>query len=91
MTRKIVLSALAGVCLAAGGGCQPSKTSTRRSEPIRRRVPPPYVVGTVAEYASLVGGGELPVQGYGVVVGLGKNGSSEVPAHLQKSISQYLT
>ena len=51
---------------------------------------PPYVAGTVAEYATLVGGGELPVRGYGVVVGLGKNGSAEVPRHLQESISQYL-
>ena len=90
MTRKIVLSALAGVCLAAGGGCQPRGTSTRRPEPIRRRILPPYVAGTVAEYATLVGGGELPVRGYGVVVGLGKNGSAEVPRHLQESISQYL-
>jgi len=90
MTRKIVLSALAGVCLAAGGGCQPRKTSTRRPEPIRRRVMPPYITGTVAEYATLVGGGELPVRGYGVVVGLGKNGSAEVPRHLQESMSQYL-
>ena len=47
-------------------------------------------MGTVAEYAMLVGGGELPVRGYGVVVGLGKNGSAEVPRHLKESITQYL-
>jgi len=51
---------------------------------------PPHVKGTVAEYAAMVGGGNVPVQAYGVVVGLGDKGSSEVPASLQRPVLEYL-
>ena len=53
-------------------------------------VPPPHQVGTVAEYARLVGGTLLPVRGYGLVVGLGKDGSTQVPPHLRKYFTKYL-
>jgi len=65
-----------------------------RIEPLERSAEltiPPYVKGTVAEYAVLAGGGDVPVQAYGVVVGLGDNGSSEVPAHLRRPIVEYLS
>jgi len=51
---------------------------------------PPHIAGTVAEYAAFAGGGDLPVRGFGVVVGLGTNGSSEVSPRLMKYLKQYL-
>jgi len=56
----------------------PSKADTRGAP---QAPPPPHVAGTVAEYCRLSGGSDLLVQGYGLVVGLGKNGCSEVPAN----------
>ncbi len=49
---------------------------------------PPHIAGTVAQYAGLFGGGDMPLQGYGLVVGLGKNGSREVPPHLEKYLKK---
>ncbi len=51
---------------------------------------PEDVAGTVSEYATLIDGGYLPVRGFGLVIGLGKNGSSEVPPSLEKYLVQYL-
>jgi len=54
-------------------------------------VVPPHVAGTVAEYAGLAGGGNLPVRGFGVVVGLGTKGSPQVPPQIQKYLVEYLS
>ena len=51
---------------------------------------PTHQVGTVAQYARLVGSRLLPVRGYGVVGGLGKDGSSQIPSHLRNYLIQYL-
>ncbi len=45
---------------------------------------------TVAQYATLIGGRYLPVKAHGVVIALGDNGSSEVPAHVRKSLVKHL-
>ncbi len=45
---------------------------------------PPGIIGTIGQYADLVGGQPMPVTGYGVVVGLGDAGSLEVPTHLRE-------
>jgi hypothetical protein len=60
----------------------------RRKKP--KIVIPPHVKGTVGEYAGLFGGGQLLVQGHGIVIGLGDNGSAEVPAHLRRTLTKYL-
>jgi len=87
--RKVVIG-LAGICLAAlAGGCDPEGTRLAIGE----SGPPPlpaHVAGTVSQYATLLGGAEMPVRGYGVVVGLGQNGSAEVPPHLIEELRQYL-
>jgi len=51
---------------------------------------PEHIRGTVAEYAGISGGGNLPVHGYGIVIRLGKNGSKEVPTTLLKTLKEYL-
>lgn len=51
-------------------------------------VVPPGVAGTVSQYAALVGGNEMPVKGYGIVVGLGQNGSAEIPDAIRKYLFQ---
>ncbi len=42
------------------------------------------IVGTVAQYADMVDADEMLVRGYGVVIGLGDAGSSEIPEEIRK-------
>jgi len=79
-----------GLCLAcAGCWLEERLVSKRADEPEARKVPP-EVKGTVGEYASLVRGGSLLLDGHGLIVGLGKNGSSEVPPRLKKYLVEYM-
>jgi len=100
--RKLV-SMVLGTCLCAAiGGCEafkngwpfkgdafgkPPAGAAASTQPI---AVPPHVAGTVGEYARLVGGTDLLVQGYGLVVGLGTNGSSEVPPQIKEYMLKYL-
>ena len=43
--------------------------------------------GTVAQFATLIGGGDQIVHGYGLTVGLAGNGSSEAPLAVRRSIA----
>jgi len=91
MPERILAGVLAGLCILAGAGCDgKGARSATSNQPQSKIVIPPHVKGTVAEYAALVGGGALPVQAHGIVVGLGVNGSAEVPAHLARKLEQYL-
>ncbi len=56
----------------------------------RKAVIPSDIKGTIAEVASLVTGGDAPVGGIGVVVGLVKEGSSEVPPQFRSQLIKYL-
>ncbi len=56
-----------------------------------RAVPPSGIAETVAGYADLVGGNAMMVRGSGVVIGLGDNGSSEVPSHLRKYLFKQMS
>ena len=92
MPKGFHMQVLLGVVLAslvAGCTARQKAMLTPTSQP--QPPPPAYVAGTVAEYARLTGGGELPVQGYGLVIGLGNNGSGEVPPNLRQYFTQYLT
>ena len=51
---------------------------------------PIYIEGTIGQFGQYVGLTGRKVQGYGVVVGLGKNGSSEMPETIRKYLIQYL-
>jgi len=94
--RVIVAGALAMCMLAAG--CSNStwnwKTwkfgSTKPAATTQPASIPPEVEGTVSEYAGLVGGGSLLVDGHGLVVGLGKNGSPDVPPQIKKYLVEYM-
>jgi hypothetical protein len=94
--RVIVAGALATCMLASG--CSNStwnwKTwkfdSPKAAPAAAPTVIPPEVEGTVAEYAGLVGGGSLLVDGHGLVVGLGKNGSPDVPPQIKKVLVEYM-
>ncbi len=69
--------------LALLGGCK-----TKVTGPSRPRVIPPGVAGTISEYADLIGANEMLVKGYGMVVGLGDGGSSEVPGAIREYLVQ---
>jgi len=51
---------------------------------------PVFVEGTIGQFGQYIGYAERSVQGYGVVVGLGQNGSSEVPGEIQKYLVRYM-
>ena len=51
---------------------------------------PIYVEGTIGQFGQYVGFAKRRVQGYGVVVGLGKKGSAEVPEKIRTYLIQYL-
>lgn len=81
----LVLGMWVGLC-----GCDSSSASKRSSRPKELFIPPVYQSGTVAEYARLVGGAYLPVRGYGVVIGLGKEGGRDIPPQLKNYMEKYL-
>lgn len=84
--RALFLVVVEACVLTLVGSCRPAQTEIER----RALSPPLHVAGTVAEYAALTGAGGVLVQGYGVVVGLGTNGSSTVPPGLKEYFRQYL-
>ena len=86
MPRKVLLPA-AGWLLLAWVGCGPDDPANPLAP--KQSVVPPHVKGTVAEYATLVTGA-VPLRGYGVVVGLGQNGSSEVPELVRRYLVKHL-
>lgn len=68
--------------------------SGKPKQAVRPQTPlPPAPVeaaGTISQYATLVSYVEVAASGYGVVVGLGKNGSTEVPARLEKYLTDFI-
>lgn len=100
--RRTVCGVLALLVLAGGCSSDAMKDmdrfwksmsrnpSSRDATPTLSAVkPPPDIEGTVAEYAGIVGGGLL-VDGHGLVVGLGKNGSADVPPGIRKYLTEYM-
>lgn len=92
MPKRTFLLAIVGLSASlACCGCElKEKLAAVRSRKPEKLAPPPHVEGTVAEFAALLGGGPLPVQGYGLTVGLGRSGSAEIPPHLHKHLTQVL-
>ncbi len=96
--RLIVVGALAIFMQVAGctqwkgwkGWSSPSAKPSNPDPTDSASKLPPEVSGTVAQYAGLVGGGSLLIDGHGLVVGLGKYGSSEVPPVLRKYLDGYM-
>ena len=84
----MVLALAPAGCTVPGGKQAAKPLSAAASKPVEL---PAYIAATVAEHATLSGGGEIPVQGFGLVIGLGMNGSGEVPPQLREYFSQYLT
>ncbi|MFP4105957.1 MAG: flagellar basal body P-ring protein FlgI [Phycisphaerae bacterium] len=85
---KVAIAAvLAGAILA--GGC----SALNKSEQVETETAvdlPVHVRGTVGEHAGISGGSALPVEAYGLVIGLGRNGAAEAPPQLQEFFTQYL-
>ncbi|MFP3937519.1 MAG: flagellar basal body P-ring protein FlgI [Phycisphaerae bacterium] len=88
MRAKPLLMVSATLTIFALAGCG----DQRKIDDDSAELPPvpPHVQGTIAEYARLLHGGSVSVQGYGIVVGLGEDGSSEVPPHLAGYLEEYL-
>ncbi|MCE5277756.1 MAG: flagellar basal body P-ring protein FlgI [Planctomycetaceae bacterium] len=86
--RPIYALLAAGLCVfVLGSGCHNKKiTKSATSAP----APQVYLPDTVSRHARLIEGAPVPVKGYCAVVGLGKNGSTQVPGALQKYLVQYL-
>ena len=72
-----------GLLAAVPAGCDRGLgLGGTRNRP-RKTVIPAGVVGTVAQYADLVGADEMLARGFGVVVGLGQAGSDEMPRNVR--------
>lgn len=67
------------------------KPETKDVAPALPRKIPPHINNTVAQYAVLQGSADMPVQGWGIVIGLGKNGSSEIPQALKEYLIKQLS
>lgn len=65
-------------------GCNDKTEPPVFNQTVKKIAIPPGTVGTVSEYADMVGGEPLLVQGYGLVVGLGLAGSPEIPADVKR-------
>jgi flagellar P-ring protein FlgI/HEAT repeat protein len=86
MLKASLLMAIAGALCALALGCGAS-SSLVEAEPSEI---PIHIRGTVGQFAGYIGFSQRPVQGYGVVVGLGEDGSSEVPPGLREYLVEYL-
>lgn len=83
MSRPAILL-LVGVSLcAAVVGCG-------NGEPVKPRILPVHIQGTVGQYADYIGPAQRSVQGYGIVLALGQNGSSEIHPDWRKYLVRYL-
>ncbi len=71
----------------SSAGCGDLEDSSSQDESYS---PPVHQAGTVSEYARLNAGATVYVRGWGLVVGLGDNGSRQIPAHLGKYFRKYL-
>jgi hypothetical protein len=88
---RCVRFALLAALLAAGlvgAGCD----DTDKEQGMDLDPPQPLAKDSVVkDYARLVATGYLPVEGYGVVIGLGTNGSREIPGALRRYLTDYLS
>jgi hypothetical protein len=99
-TGRAVAVALAVLLGGIAGGCGESDMKAfgdfwkfeKSTKPARKvEAPAPAdVEGTVGEFAGIAGGGGLLVDGHGLVVGLGKNGSGDAPPTVKEQIVQYM-
>ncbi len=94
MPKKILLTSLTVMLALALCGCElpdqepPPKPVVLR-HPIEAPKMPPEVAGTIAERALIVDHTFRRVEGYGLVIGLGKNGSTEIPPGLDEYFNKY--
>jgi len=99
MPRAVMTALAVGAMFVLPIACEPlemtgdssGRSAAARTEPPEPVEPPLHQAGTVGEYAVLMGGGYVSLQGYGVVIGLGRNGARDVPQHLRKYLRDYLT
>jgi hypothetical protein len=96
MPCKTLVPMCAAIVLLLAPGCDnmDSPTTSPAPKPTPVAAPPPVmpqeVQGTIAEHALVVSGGSLTLDGYGLVIGLGKNGSSECPPAVKAYLVEYL-
>ena len=88
--NSVVTALVVAICLSVAGCGKSPGVSGSPNVGENTIVVPTHQLGTVAQYARLVGSRLLPVRGYGVVGGLGKDGSSQIPPHLRNYLIQYL-
>ncbi|MCD6365274.1 MAG: flagellar basal body P-ring protein FlgI [Planctomycetes bacterium] len=81
--KTSILVAFGAAVLLAGCGPRTNRFAAPADIPVDVR-------GTVGQYAMYVGYSQRPVQGYGLLLGLGENGSAEVPQPLQDRLTEEL-
>ncbi len=82
ITTVVAVTAIAFLAFTAGCNLNDSSNNSQSIAAESSDKLPIYLEGTIGQYAILFGGGQMNLQGYGLVIALGTNGSSEVPGHL---------
>lgn len=88
-----IVAGLAGLGIFVGCDSAPrarqaaTEDARKQAEAIRRFGESKAIQGTIGSYTSIEGMLKLPVRGYGLVVGLGKNGSQNCPQRIRKRLS----
>ena len=91
--RIFIVAGLAGLGIFVGCNSVPrtrqaeKEGAEKQADAIRRFGESKAIQGTIGSYTSIEGMLKLPVRGYGLVVGLGKNGSQNCPQRIRKRLS----
>lgn len=91
--RIFIIATCAGLGIAIGCNSVPRKRQAetegaqKQADAIRRFSESKAIQGTIGSYTSIEGMLKLPVRGYGLVVGLGNNGSQNCPQRIRKRLS----
>ncbi len=87
MIRSVPRLVLLTLCLTLMAGCgTPEKKKPTPAPPLPTFTGPAYLHNTVGSVASLRGFDQMPVSGWGFVIGLEGTGSPEVPSYLRQSL-----
>jgi len=89
--RQLTLTVYCLTAAFAFAGCGGASSNAPALEPTGAEVAlVGAMAGTIADYAYLEGGGDRIVRGYGLVVGLAGNGSSEAPPAIRKGLIEQM-
>jgi len=92
-SKLFLMSVLVLSALVVVAGCEQEQKKSQVATPKPEVEPPsvpPELKGTIAEYAVLIDGGYVQVEGYSMVVGLGDKGRAEIDPQIKAYMVEYM-